>query len=303
MITSCARLAPSRSIRGSHLESTDDTLVKVDRALWGGQDVAEFLLRLLHAQRSVRDGSVTGPVERSVQVLGLQNTGTNLLFSMLRRNFASRVALYDWNYQADSPAPELRPGVWKHANLQVLHDYNASALDFITRDKVVAIMMVRDPMSWLQSMKKAPYELKPCVMGKDWITKPCPHPHPAGFYQAPPEEITDLEEMWNRWTRAYDHHDWNGFPEGIVVRYEDLVLEPELTMDMIAEKLDMKKPDGGWDVLDRSAKNHGDSHGRLEAMEKITSRSFMEEYAVSQVKKACSRLDMERMAEHQYDTC
>lgn len=285
-------------------ETVVEDFARFDEELWDGLDIEEVALQRMHANefgsRTVGATSQAG-ANRNVHVLGLQDTGTNLLYQMLMINLGSHLTFYDSTTL--TPHGQYRTGIWKHSNIKELYDYNASALERMSDDKVVAFMMVRDPMSWLQSVSKAPYELSSCTGGQDWLTRPCLHRVPAGYNQAPPKQFSNLEEVWNAWTSAYEHYYKNGLERGLVIRYEDLVLEPERTMDVIAAKLNMDKPDSGWSIAEKSAKYHGDSHGRLEAIKKIESKSFLSSYVGSEVEDSCARLDPKLLDLLTYKSC
>merc|ERR1719321_2118887 len=47
----------------------------------------------------------------------------------------------------------------------------------IERNGLPALVMVREPLSWLQSMKKAPYDLRACLARVDWLTAPAGAKH------------------------------------------------------------------------------------------------------------------------------
>ena len=97
--------------------------------------------------------------------------------------------------------------------------------------------MVRDPLSWLQSLKKAPYDLKRCTKKEDWLTAPCATPktftdwiaHPDPLASIPPPKflyvpfpgrpaLPNLESFWNEWTRDYTHMADFGFADSLVIR-------------------------------------------------------------------------------------
>lgn len=273
--------------------------LQMEARLWDGLDMPlEFLLDRYQASLTT--------VERNVHIFGLQDTGTNLLMSMLLKNFDQRLRFFDWAY-APNATGKYGHGLWKHVNLNAKFQAEPHEFDTLKQNKVVPIMMVREPLSWLQSIRKAPYELQWCVFGSewpknDWLTRACTHPYPAGFHSSCPETAySSLEEIWNQWTEAYEQVAEH-MEEGIIIRYEDLVANPELELTRLAKRLGISPP-AEFEIMATSAKTHGESIGRNEALDKIQSKTYLDEFFVFQRAQACERLSNKRMRNHDYHDC
>ena len=274
----------------------------LEMSLWQGLE-AEDHIQYAHMEPR---GSGAQP-EANIEILGLQDTGTNLLVSMLLLNFGQRLRYYDWSNPKNATG-NFRAGLWKHANLRVKYEAEPQDVDVLSRENVTGLIMVRDPLSWLQSMRKAPYELGYCVMWSDfaeskWLVRKCKHPHPAGFQSIVNKTVfANMEEIWNNWTQAYHHADRYGFKSHLVIRYEDLIRDPFDQLDRIAAHLGIAHPQP-WEIRSSSAKSHGESLGRRAALQKLRYKNYLDEYFPNQTTIACRLLDAAMMLEYNYLDC
>merc|ERR1719428_2338871 len=128
---------------------------------------------------------------------------------------------------------------WKHAKPSAMSRLKPT----LQSSGVVGVAVIRDPMSWLQSMRKAPYDLRNCFTNYNWLTAPCTLPapcvppstncvHPA---HSGPMHMTNVEAFWNEWTKDYDALGKFGFTSFVVVRYEDIVLDTQGVLAAIAK--------------------------------------------------------------------
>eukprot|EP00928_Gymnodinium_smaydae_P096120 TRINITY_DN8424_c0_g1_i7.p1 TRINITY_DN8424_c0_g1~~TRINITY_DN8424_c0_g1_i7.p1 ORF type:complete len:331 (+),score=58.52 TRINITY_DN8424_c0_g1_i7:74-1066(+) len=259
-----------------------------------------------------------------VQVIGLQNTGTNLMETAVEMNFPGRAVL----------TSDVGGGMWKHSNINFTWQTNEGA-EIIRQEfqekHIRTIATVRDPLSWLVSMRKAPYDMMPClsatgfslpyVVREDWLTHECyctcPTAVPAPLVSYPELDDADVQhclpkfnrtmsslvEVWNQWNAAYSASSEFGFPELLIVRYEDMVLTPEPVLQRVADYLDLPLPATAL-VPEDAAKSHGDPNGRAAAMEKIRQRTFLSGYQDGDVEGICSRLDERVLMRFDYrDSC
>jgi hypothetical protein len=240
----------------------------------------------------------TTPEERGrdVVVLGQFNTGTNLLVKLFQQNF----------HYAPQHVVDGRP-IWKH--LRPAELANAG----IAKD-VVLLVVLRDPLSWLQSMRKAPYDLAECVEGatlhmqnhkKDgfWIEQPCAlKSKNFGAYTMPTVELGGLADYWNLWTEEYDDLPQFGFDRVVLIRYEDLVLKTEDVLAEIGSAVGREPPPTAVHVHG-PAKPHGRATGRVEAVMKLKSKSYLRTYSSAELLAACEALDRALMREHGYADC
>lgn len=220
-----------------------------------------------------------------VEVMGLQDTGTNLLHALLQANFGDQIVFYDSTYRGTYH------GVWKHANMDLVAENAPNEFTNLTAKGVVPVVMVRNPLSWLQSIKKAPYELQACVDGDDWLERKCVHKVPGGYLRGkiPPKTFKHLTTIWGRWTKAYEPTLSGLFNTFMVVTYEDLVLRTEETVIGIAQTLNLTLPNK-IDVIDEPAKTHGRPVGHDAAIDKIEQREYLALYTPTELKEACRQL-------------
>lgn len=284
--------------------------------IWDGidvfdlEDMAENTMRFgkwehFHEYTRGRPMHVPGVSRVGVQVLGLQDTGTNLLNQLLYKNFGGQVAHYDSSNVKD----ELK-GVWKHANMAWVDEKVPEAFNNLKKHSVVPLVMVRNPLSWLQSIKKAPYELTSCVKGVDWLQRPCVHKFPAGYVMhasgVPVEQATflHLSGIWGQWTETYVPVLKKHFDKVIVVRYEDLVLRTRKVMKRLAKALNLVLPEN-IDNIASPAKDHGEALGHAAAAQKIRNKEFLPEFSEWELKVVCDQLKFfnETIAQYSYNYC
>lgn len=288
---------------------------ELPRLLWDGLDVLDvevndkaenekrFGAALRSSSPSTSKASIrTGvpPVPVGVQVMGLQDTGTNLLYALLHANFGDQIVFYD----SSNKGPY--HGVWKHANVEYIAEMAPNEFAALTSQVVVPMVIVRNPLSWLHSIKKAPYELADCVEGDDWLEKKCYHRVPGGYLrgQVPGRKFKNLATIWGRWTKAYEPTLGSLFNTFIVMTYEDLVMRTEETVIGIAQTLNLTLPEQ-IDVIDEAAKTHGRPVGHDAAIEKIKHREYMALYTPEELKETCRQLAVFRdsMAQYNYTDC
>jgi len=230
-----------------------------------------------------------------IQVLGLFNTGTNLMQKLMAKNFPSAHF---------GPSPS---SFWKHAKPSAMSRLKPA----LQRSGAVGVAVIRDPMSWLQSMEKAPYDLGNCVHSYNWLTASCTLPAPCSGPPASncvhaahqgPMTFSSVPAFWNEWTKDYDNLNQFGFSKFVVVRYEDVVLHTEQVLAEIATTAGLPKP--SYVVQQHApAKMHGQSNGRAAAIQKLKSKSYLRLYSPQGRKAACARLDKTVMARHDYHDC
>lgn len=251
---------------------------------------------------------------RHVQILGLFNSGTNLLEKILNLNFGNQVLLHSdfkpmakfWLMAqedvcyADEYPNRQTCSLWKHADLELVRRRAPKRFQQFEADDVVAIAIVRDPLAWLQGVRKAPYELGNNISQDDWLTRS--YTLRKDWYGGPPREgYPSLSEAWNSHTHSYDSLSQYGFRRNIAIRYEDVVMNLEKAIQTIADVLELPTPTF-VSQLEDSAK-FGDSHGHEEAKRLIEGNVYQKMFSQSEKKKACARLDMDIMHQHGYHSC
>lgn len=287
-----------RLLRGEPSRDFEPDLSSPDD-LWDGSDADAALASAVDQLWSVPNVSsaVALGVNRTagrhpaMHMYGLFNTGTNLLFDLIGKNFKA--------YQIE-PFKQSQPG-WKHAKPSV---YFANNPHLKPQAGDVMVVMIRDPMSWLMSMRKAPYNLQSCTVGSDWTTRPCTMSCDAACLHTHrgPKSFANIEDVWNSYMQDYEASSRYGYGKVVLVRYEDLVMQPGVELRRIGDALGIQPAAQVVHQL-TPAKNHGMSLGRAQAMEKLRSKSYLHMYGNGDRSKACARLDKPMMQRHGYRDC
>lgn len=254
-------------------------------------------------------------IGKHVQILGLFDTGTNLLRALLEANFPE-VVPYDmynppmefWSTldQPDCMVDGLKGkrmcSLWKHANLDIIKRLAPNRIADFEANDIIAIAMIREPMSWLQSIRKEGYDF--AKNGNDpskatWLSD---HVTASKVWYGGEDVVYEnLEEIWNNQTSSYERLSEYGFKRNLVIRYEDLVLDTESVMAEVAALLNLTVP-SSIDQIERSAKS-GNSTGHDEACEKITAKTYLSLFSQEDFSEACMRINMTLAARHNYTDC
>ncbi|CAK0886131.1 unnamed protein product [Prorocentrum cordatum] len=281
--------------------------------LWSGSDSAPALASYQHLLRSASNVSVRGeydavrsdrrrrgavmanPSSPALQIVGMFDSGTNLLGALLQANLG------------EGTMKEVCPGsdsegyhcfFWKHSPPQQL----ARELGTLQRKRrsTVLVAMVRSPLAHLVSWVKAPYELDKCVKSTKFE-----HDEKANC-AIRGEPFSGLTGVWNSYLREYDgRHDASGSSHPvIVVEYERLVIEPEAVVREIAAALGVKVH-STMRTLEAPAKQHGSPHGREKALQDLAEAAWLQKYPVSNKtirSSLCKNLDALAMRRHAVPT-
>eukprot|EP00471_Norrisiella_sphaerica_P002965 CAMPEP_0184483688 /NCGR_PEP_ID=MMETSP0113_2-20130426/5367_1 /TAXON_ID=91329 /ORGANISM="Norrisiella sphaerica, Strain BC52" /LENGTH=319 /DNA_ID=CAMNT_0026864247 /DNA_START=99 /DNA_END=1058 /DNA_ORIENTATION=- len=226
------------------------------------------------------------PVVDENTQMGMFDSGTNLMRVYWTLNFG---------------APDVLP-FWKHAppmkqelgGFQELLDEKLAQLKLQNRSVVAT---VRNPISHMVSWKKCGYSLVGCT-NKQWsdiMTSPCQFKYVQGYPEEWPLasfEAPGLVNVWNEYTRGYlelaEKHD-----NLMVIRYEDLVSDPEKTIKAFAKFAGFKVPHKIVHV-ESPAKDHGNPAGREASLSKIEEHEYLYEThhpIVDFVPKICENID------------
>mmetsp|Transcript_25839 Transcript_25839/g.35993 ORF Transcript_25839/g.35993 Transcript_25839/m.35993 type:complete len:178 (-) Transcript_25839:214-747(-) len=136
--------------------------------------------------------------------------------------------------------------------------------------------MVRNPISHLVSWKKAGYEMVNCtkqswesIMSSDCsFGRPIRH-HPVTFHFKAP----GLVNVWNVYVKGYlelakRHENF------LIVRYEDLVVDPDAVVRALAQFEGVKVPEH-IEHVGPPAKKCGSPEGRSAALQKILQHEYL----------------------------
>lgn len=186
----------------------------------------------------------SGPYN-TVRIHGLQNSGTNLLTLYIKRHFSVNLDIPGWKHQMLNPA--------------FCHQFPG-----FVDPNVLKIFVIKDPVFWLQSMFKSPYELMSTGRVKsinDYIRHPIQLTRERGgnVYRNP-------VSYWHKWyERGLYWMDQYKMPL-IMIRYEDLLFHPELVINELAGYLTKLNDWTQPSIIEESAKTHGASRNRNEAL-------------------------------------
>lgn len=290
----------------------------VQTSLWSGMDLPEdsvFIEEAVQGMGAAKDDTSTLqaslapkdlPSERNVQVLGLQHTGTSLFSAMLRAAFGSRLTMHGPVYSSamGSDAPAAAAGIWKHADIEALHDNGE--MGAVEGSDVYALAMVRDPFSWLEAMHKEPLELWQCTWGSaanvtSWLTRACIHEKPGGeFSTLSKGRYPSVGGVWSHWVQSYEEATRFGFKKGLEIRYEDLIADPQHEMVRVAKFLGIDPP--RTDAAELLAQDVGEL--RTRALNYTASDEFLDFYAATK-EEVCQSFEKGPMRRHHYwgDDC
>jgi len=272
--------------------------VEAMQGLWTGLDLTpERIMSIDHRLgKGFLRKVIDAPAKINVNVFGLQNTGADLLNAMLHINFGNQLNYYSGG-SADA-STNSRHGVWTHANIK--EKWRVEKGSFMAPDagKMHAIVMIRNPISWLQAMRASPQELEQCVSGgDDFISRPCTHKMPGGHdSKVASTTFPSLAAVWNRWYDGYENGQDFGFPHRLVITYESLVRNPKGTMGHIGNFLGLKEPAQGWAMP-------SDSKDRDTAIKFMATKRYLEQYNPKEKSQACQQLDSDLQRKYGYDDC
>lgn len=251
------------------------------------------------ANVTVQSGSLGGA---PVLMMGMFNTGTNLLAKLLSLNFGIHHTSAN--------------GIWKHIKPEHLKQQLAEKgmSGVLQAGGTVGIAVVRDPISWIQSMRKAPYDLRGCMAQFDWSTSSCTFPRPRvqgstiwahGISHESDFHVQNIEWVWNEWNSEYDQlASVAGFAPGktVVLTYEELVLDTVGALGKIAAVLGRPAPTSVKHIF-APAKTHGQANGRMQAIAKLRNKPYLRSYSKVQLQQVCERLNKPLMLSHNYHDC
>lgn len=294
--------------------------------LWGGDDVLDellgdhgghnshinFALRSEHRTSINRTGSsqVEADIGKllmdngdgpRVQLLGMMATGTNLLLALITRNLHARVL----------DKLDLGAGLfWKHSPLQqTLTGRIDNPAHF---SKVAGLAIVRNPLALFSRYIGAGGQKNMC--DKKWqnlsprvlkehcgpaVTK-APQWDGGGTYRV---QAANISALWNNYAKSYlDELSGLNFNHTLVLRYEDLLENPEGAVAKIATLLDLPPPtDVDFPEKAQGPSSHGTT--RSQAHVEYRDRTYLRDFSKETLLVACENLDRELMRRLQYTDC
>lgn len=188
------------------------------------------------------------------------------------------------------------------------------------RQRMAALVVLRSPFAWLSSVRRAPYDLRPCVRRADaygrpaprlaWLTEPCELDAATAWSRAFQKLVPlrtsfpSLAEMWNTYTRDYlELLPQLGFATTTVVRFEDLAQEPGATLARVQDELlgALYEPFDPARVQLVTQPLKENTHGREHVLQALAARSYLAEWSPEERLAVCARLDRVLLERFAYD--
>jgi len=271
------------------------------------------------------------------QILGMYDSGTNALMDTLALNFPMCSHKREKGYLSEYflPAREYclqHTEIYKHSTPQEIAkamrgestDPGFSFDTFKTLAADVPVLaMVRDPLAQINGWDKAPYGMKACkcfprikcswtVGNKQWLGRSCIVNEtiinaPESGYGGGKVfgNFSNIFDLWNAYSGGYMKlRNSSLFKVFEVIKFEDLVVNPEVAIPRLATALGVDPP-ATLTPATRSAKSHGKSKGREEAIEKIISRKWLLQYPPALLKLGCFELNPSLLKKftYEHDAC
>lgn len=205
------------------------------------------------------------PGEAFLGTAGMFNSGTNALTYYLRAN----LKMPSVPHRDDSHHNGILTQVpWdKHYFASLRESNTADSFEAYSKEHVLPIVIIRDPLTWLHSMCATPYMVQSAARSSDerkqW-QQACRHLTPGsdGISIPAMTEKTwpSLLHLWNDWYREYLHDYKDPF---LMVRFEDLLFRPRAVLDVIREcpGAVWAEEDAFTYVVDQSKWEHVRFHG------------------------------------------
>jgi len=281
----------------------------------------------------------------AIRVAGFFGSGTNLMAAFLQENFGDEAfgsaGFCDDKSAKRARTQPCCDDFWKHTHPLHLASYEEKPNE--SRQTAV-VVMIRNPMSQLVSWGKQSFNLWPCqsswFSGACECSHTCDGVHCAmetpNFFPcsapaanssvdsllklnfgAPPDASADdsVPQV------AYEPGGigaWNSYVAGYrelvkakvalpmhIVRYEDLVIDPESVLKSLADALKTSVP-GEVHVLEDNQRTFVEdtTASRTESVDKITTKAYRNEISSENLQRICDHLDADLLAEFGYgDEC
>lgn len=219
-------------------------------------------------------------------------------------------------YNFERAAQFWEDGLWTHlppvdsVMRKLSSPYNADEKLNTNVSEVNVIAMVRSPFSWIRSMSKAAYDLQDC---KHLLSEVCYMQCETGLEKN--DTMKYKEQLGCPWrfrglVGAYKEYLYGylrrfkmvGFKSVSVVPYERLVMNSSAELVKIADATGLAMCNGKAAMLPRDAqKTHGDPRGRFEAITRIKSQEYIQEFSAKHLVQVCDHLspdDVEGIPEY-----
>jgi len=254
----------------------------VDVGLWDGRDDSEgehlsYDLRP-NASSTARARTSAEESAKVFVILGPQDSGTNLLSTLIVNNFAGLKSSHCVSHSEC---------LWKHSLAGGAANIYEEAPEKLKPQKIEetsAVMVVRSPLSQIVSWKNMPYDMDRCVSR--------PYERMNESCSALGDSFNSTVEIYNHYVQQYRQiHAVGKFMNAHLFSYEDMVYSTEEVIHVLAMLLGKPMPDVMY-TGERSAKEGGS--GRMQAKAKIENRLYLNGISTPQQAILCQGLDYER---------
>jgi GR25 family glycosyltransferase involved in LPS biosynthesis len=279
------------------------------------------------------DARMVQPTRHSISshseviILGMYNSGTNLFYNMFHEDIEQHLNVeLCKTYSGGASCGR----VWKHTHPKRLSETIKLRPEYGDFNQTTAIALVRHPFALIHSLQMGenhdvhcgePDEL-PTGKGVD-IRQSCRYVLPTGVALKPQmgdERIEspicpsllrsgqcwrDVAEGWNSYVGGYLHNLTSLFKNVKIIRYEDLVQDPERTLEDLTQDQGRRFPrrpwSWDWTPYEAASKNLGGN--RSDALQKFTEHNYGANFTEDELSFLCYRLDKHLMGRLGYHGC
>lgn len=245
-------------------------------------------------------GTTTGVRKKKLKLYGERNTGSRYLERILRHNIQAEVlpgVAPSWvaRLQAIVPGKDAvrdswfrrsfdRNLGWKHARVDVQGLCGLGA----AIDDVHFLVLVKNPYSWLLSLRKRPYHHKTGAdAGSDSLESLLTRPWPTVGRETAPHTYANAIDLWNGKARSYLELA-ERFPTTLLP-YEQLLSDPAAAVESIRLAGPFEWKRGGFENLPESTKEAGKDTGFYR--DYYLNELWREQLSADQVRMVNERLD------------
>jgi hypothetical protein len=299
----------------------------LNHRLWQGEDLTREEHDLVITQMFKASSKLSDGAEHSIRVAGMFGSGTNLMQAFLELNFGLSVSEAKGTCLVGASVYEERSqvgcaGFWKHTQPYRMAYFDADNATELRPTTLVA--MVRNPVSQMVSWLRQHFNLYPCFASsiessgecKPDEYRDCPtcslSYYPCGdnttdalstnFGAAPsdPSQLVSaglpypsIMDVWNSYGTGYEFLAQGNVPmKVIVVRYEDLVQDPDVVLKQIATGLGAEVPNGARVVEENARTFDPNAKDREAALEYIEQKLYQLYFSETTRKLMCEKFDI-----------
>jgi len=244
---------------------------------------------------------------KRVQLFGMYNSGTNMIVATMQASHpdASVCPFGQMETTKAHCQEDQSQSPYKHANVHFVQEWLSKPSSQGSR----LIFVVRNPVSWLASMKNSPYGFGGCFNpnATEWVSQECRCEEMVEMGKkdllcAPGQaSYSSMADVWNRYVAGYKQLANSSTHLSTMTRYEDIVLEPVQSYETIEARLELsvRKP-SFIERLPSSSVKQDESRSSEDAALAIRLGSYREGLNDEDRKTFCSLLDKTLLQEFGY---